>query len=151
MRWLITTILLALPLFAQDPAAESEAAAGKNSVCFSSLYITLDPQGHDLAAYQLELQTTRGQVKIVGLEGSNHPAYLQPPYYDARALMQDRIIIAAFSTDTELPSSACCVTTLHLQILGTTPPEFNIKLIVAADSQSHPIDTLVHYKLGEVL
>lgn len=151
MRWLIATILLALPLFAQDPAAESEAAAGENSVRFLPFQITLDPQGQSLAAYQFELRTTTGQVKIVGLEGGDHPTFAQPPYYDAQALMQDRIIIAAFSTDANLPTTATRVTTIHLQVLGDIEPEFDIDLTVAADSNSQPIDTLGHYQLGEVL
>ena len=150
MRWLIGTILLALPLFAQQPAAEPEATAGDNSIRFMPLQITLDPQGRSLAAYQLELRTRSGQVKIVGLEGGDHPAFNQPPYYDARALMQDRIIIAAFSTDANLPTTATRVTTVHLQVLGNIDPEFDINLTVAADANSQPIDTLVHHQLGEV-
>ncbi len=150
MRWLIGTILLALPLFTQQPAAESEAAAGDNSVRFMPLQITLDPQGQSLAAYQLELRTRSGRVKIVGLEGGDHPAFSQPPYYDAQALMQDRIIIAAFSTDANLPTTATRVTTVHLQVLGDIDPEFDIDLTVAADSNSQSIDTLVHFQLGEV-
>lgn len=154
MKWFgpsiaFTFILLVLPLFAQHPAAETEAAVGISSVRFASLHVTIDPHGEPLAAYQFKLTTTSGQVKIVGIEGGDHPAFSRPPYYDPEALMQDVIIVAAFSTDSSLPQTSCRIATLHLQITGDVQPEFQVNLTVAVNNQNQSVKATTHFELGE--
>ena len=64
-----------------------------------------DDQEHfsALAAYQIEFSVTNILTKIVGIEGGQHPAFREPPFYDPKAMQQERVIIAAFSTDNAEP------------------------------------------------
>ena len=146
----LIAIWLVLPLFGQNGEPDAEGAAADPIVRFVPLHITLDPQGEALAAYQFELKTISGRIKIVGVEGGDHAAFSTPPYYDARALMQDRVIIAAFSMEAALPTTATRIVTLHLQVLGDVEPQFKIDVIVAADGQSQPVEALIQHQLGEV-
>jgi len=141
--------LLVLPLFGQNGKPDGEDLAADPSVRFVPLHITLDPQGEALAAYQFELKTLSGRVKIVGMEGGDHAAFSAPPYYDAEAMMRDRVIIAAFSTELKLPTTSTRIATLHLRVLGGAEPEFHLEIKVAADSQSRSIGVLIRHQLGE--
>ena len=145
----LIVIWLVLPLFGQNDVPDAESGAANPIVRFVPLHITLDPQGEALAAYQFELKTISGRVKIVGVEGGDHAAFSSPPYYDAQALMQDRVIIAAFSTETVLPTVSTRVVTLHLQVVGDREPQFEVDVTVGADSQSHSVEMLVQHHLGE--
>jgi hypothetical protein len=72
---------------------------------FVALDIFVDSGATPLAAYQFELSASKGEIQIVGVEGGEHPAFAEPPYYDPAALQHERIIIAAFNTgtNTQLP------------------------------------------------
>jgi hypothetical protein len=87
-----------------------------------------------LAAYQLDLRATTGNVRIVGIEGGEHAAFADPPYYDPAAIQGDRVIIGAFSTapaDT-LPTGRTRIATVHVQVSGDRQPEYKAELSVAA-------------------
>ncbi|MEW6306002.1 MAG: hypothetical protein AB1705_21205, partial [Verrucomicrobiota bacterium] len=86
-----------------------------------------------LAAYQLEVVVERGQAKIAGIEGGESGAFKQPPYYDPKAMQQERVILAAFNTAgaEQLPTGRTRVATIHVQISGSEPPEFAVKLTTA--------------------
>lgn len=149
----LVAIALALPLFGQNKVTRADGAVYATvepKVRFVPLHITLDPQGAALAAYQFELKTLSGRVKIVGVEGGAHASFSRPPYYDAQALMQDRVVIAAFSTEAVLPTVSTRVVTLHLRVLGDGEPQFEVDVLVAANSQSHAVKVLVQHHLGEV-
>jgi hypothetical protein len=77
-------------------------------------------------------------VKIVGVEGGDHTAFREPPYYDPAALSHNRIIIAAFNTGRDLPKGKTRVARLHLQISGPEP-QFKTKLDVAASAEGKDI------------
>ena len=121
---------LAAELHAQEPAAEEGRAR------FCAMDIFIDSGSTPLAAYQLELAATNGAAKIVGIEGGEHPAFRQPPFYDPKAMQHERVIIAAFSTNApaNLPKGKTRVATVHIQTSGAAEPEFQLKLEVAADS-----------------
>jgi len=125
---------LAAPLFAQQPAEEPQ-------VRFRAVDIFVDSTNTPLAAYQLEFSVTNGVAKIVGIEGGEHPAFHEPPYYDPKAMQQERVIIAAFSTNKPetLPSGKTRVATIHIQTTGIAPPEFILKIEAAADSEGKNI------------
>jgi hypothetical protein len=106
---------------------------------FAPLQIYLDSGDRALAAYQFELKAAKGQIKIVGVEGGEHQAFREAPYYDPAALAKDRIIFAAFSTQQDLPKSRTRIATVHLQIIGDTEPEYEIRLIVSADANGRNI------------
>lgn len=118
-------------------------------VRFVSVPVYIDSGSKALAAYQFELKATRGQIKIVGVENGESPAFAKPPYYDPAALAHDRIIIAAFNTGKNLPKGRTRVTTLQLQIIGQIEPQYKLELSVAADADGNDIPAEITYDKGE--
>jgi hypothetical protein len=144
---IITCICAIVPVLAQQSG--TEYATTQQRVSFVSLGIYIDSGSKSLAAYQFELKTTSGQITIVGVEGGQHPAFSQPPYYDPAALSKDRIIIAAFNTGKDLPTGRTRIATIHLQIIGSTQPEYQLALTVAADSDGKEIPATISFEKGE--
>jgi hypothetical protein len=135
---LLTGILflgLAARLLAQQPATEESRSR------FRAVDIYLDAKGTPLAAYQLEFTVTNVVAKIVGIEGGGHPAFHAPPFYDPKAIQQERVILAAFSTEAaeKLPSGKTRVATIHLQTFGDAEIRFELKLQAAADPEGKKI------------
>src|SRR5437899_2149577 len=139
MRLLLAMVVLGLAarLAAQQPAVEESRSR------FRAVDIYLDSKGAPLAAYQLEFSVTNGVARIVGIEGGEHPAFRQPPFYDPKAIQHERVIIAAFSTAaaTQLPTNKTRVARIHLQVTGANQPQFYLKLQAAADSEGRNIST----------
>jgi hypothetical protein len=108
--------------------SEQDYPAVQPSVRFAPLHIYLDSGNRPLAAFQFELKAAAGQIKIVGVEGGQHEAFKEAPYYDRAALANDRIIIAAFNTGQDLPEGRTRIATLHLQIIGDAEPEYELTL-----------------------
>jgi hypothetical protein len=137
LKKLLTILIcvLAARLFAQQLVVEEP------QVRFRAVDIYVDSTNVPLAAYQLEFSVTNGVAKIVGIEGGEHPAFHEPPYYDPKAIQQERVIIAAFSTDKpeNLPTGKTRVATIHLQITGTSQPAYQLTLQTAADSAGNKI------------
>jgi len=139
-RYLLLSLLvtcLAAALLAPRVALASRVIDTR--VHFTPVHIYLDSGDRPLAAYQFELKATKGRIKIVGVEGGAHAAFKEAPYYDPAALMQDRIIIAAFNTGRDLPTGRIRIATLHLQITGDTQPQYKLEPIVAADADGQEI------------
>jgi len=136
LKFLLTILICALaaPLFAQQPAEESP-------VRFRAVDIYVDSSNTPLAAYQLQFSVTNAVAKIVGIEGGTHPAFRQPPYFDPKAIQQERVIIAAFNTDKpeNLPTGRTRVATIHLEIIGAERPAYELKLQTAGDSAGNKI------------
>ena len=151
MRTTTVIILICIcsmvPVLAQQSGQyETEV---RQKVRFAPLHIYLDSGSQALAAYQFELKTTAGQVEIVGVENGEHPAFEEPPYYDPAALANDRIIIAAFSTDKDLPKGRTRIATIQLQIIGDAEPEYELELTVAGDANGNEIPAKITYEKGE--
>ncbi|MBI3268406.1 MAG: hypothetical protein HYZ53_05240 [Planctomycetes bacterium] len=119
---------------AQDPGTPVAAAAR-----FGAVNVFVDAGTQPLAAYQFELAAERGRVQIVGVEGGEHAAFHEAPYYDPRALQHGRILIAAFSTAAELPRGKTRVARVHLRIEGDARPELVVKLRVAATADGKEV------------
>ena len=117
------------------------ADARRIQVRFAAVDVYIDSGSAPLAAWQFELTTGSSGVKIVGVEGGDHPAFKAPPYYDPKALTQDRIIIAAFSTAENLPTGKTRVARIHVQISGEPLPDFGVQITVAADQAGETIKT----------
>ena len=83
---------------------------------FEAIDVFVDSGNQRLAAWQLEVKSTANDVQIVGIEGGEHPAFKEPPYYDKRAMNNNRVIIAAFSTGDNLPSGRSRVARIHVQV-----------------------------------
>lgn len=107
---------------------------------FKAYDIVVDPRGASLAAYQVELIADDPGVRIVGVEGGEHPAFRQAPYYDPAALQSGRIIIAAFDTGADVPRQATRVATLHMIEPDGCDSGFTMELTVAVDASGNDID-----------
>jgi hypothetical protein len=131
MKKLMTIVLISAVqaggLFAQQTTADK-------AVHFRTVDVYVDSKTKPLAAYQLELSIKRGDAKIVGVEGGEHPAFKEAPFYDPKAIQQERVIIAAFNTGSAdtLPKGKTRVATIHVQITGDLRPEYAIKLAATA-------------------
>jgi hypothetical protein len=145
---IVLTLCLVPPLLAYVPARGTRYASGQK-VRFAPVHVYLDSGDKPLAAYQFELKARTGQIKIVGVEGGEHPAFQEAPYYDPAALMNDRIIIAAFNTSSDLPHGRTRIATIHLQILGDAEPQYELKLIVVADKEGEKIPADLNLQTGE--
>lgn len=144
---ILTTVSVIVSGFGQ-PAGD-EYATPEPKVRFAPLHVYLDTGRYELAAFQFELRAEAGRIKIVGVEGGEHAAFAEPPYYDPAALANDRIIIAAFDTGGELPSGRTRIATVHLQIIGDAEPEYQLKLTVAADPDGEEVPAEITYDKGE--
>jgi len=144
---ILAGICLIVPVLAQQ--SEQDYSTAQSGVRFAPLHIYLDSGNSSLAAYQFELKAAAGQIKIVGVEGGRHEAFKEAPYYDPAALAKDRIIIAAFSTGSDLPKGRTRIATIHLQIVGDAEPEYDLKLAVAADADGKEIPAEIKFEKGE--
>jgi hypothetical protein len=141
-------LCIVAPLLAGIPAGESRESS-EERVRFAPVHVYLDSHDKPLAAYQFELKARTGQIKIVSVEGGEHPAFQEAPYYDPAALMNDRIIIAAFNTGRDLPTGRTRIATIHLQILGAAEPEYELKRMAVADDNGQEIPAELNLQVGE--
>jgi hypothetical protein len=144
---ILLSISIIVPVLARQ--VEQDIPTVHSNVRFAPLHIYLDSGNKPLAAYQFELKAAVGQIKIVGVEGGQHKAFEEAPYYDPAALANDRIIIAAFDTGSELPKGRTRVATIHLQITGDAEPDYELNLTVAADSDANEIPSKISFEKGE--
>ena len=144
---ILMSISIIVPVLAQQ--SEQDITTVQPSVRFAPLHIYLDSGSRPLAAFQFELKAAAGQIKIVGVEGGQHKAFKEAPYYDPAALANDRIIIAAFNTGRELPQGRTRIATIHLQIIGDAEPDYELKLTVAADADAKEIPAKISFEKGE--
>ena len=144
---ILTGICFIVPVLAQQ--SERDYSTAQSGVRFAPLHIYVDSGNKSLAAYQFELKAAAGQIKIVGVEGGRHEAFKEAPYYDPAALAKDRIIIAAFSTGSDLPKGHTRIATIHLQIAGEAEPQYELKLTVAGDKDGKEIPAEITFEKGE--
>ena len=135
----------------QAGAGESQAggAAQNERVRFDFVDIYIDSGAAPLAAYQVEINAETDNVKIVGIEGGQHLAFKDAPYYDPAALSQKRVIIAAFSTGATLPTGRTRVARIHVRLTGERKPEYVVTLEVAATAAGKPIAATATAAQGE--
>jgi hypothetical protein len=131
-------LLLVAPLASILRGAARADDRPRSPFCYVDVFI--DPHGTPLAAYQFELRATSGDVKLVGIEGGEHAAFAKPPYYDAKALLNERIVIAAFNTGAAetLPSGRTRVARLMVRV-GDITPKYETTLQVAASADAKPL------------
>ena len=144
---ILMSISIMVPVLAQQ--SEQDITPVQPIVRFAPLHIYLDSGSRPLAAFQFELKAVAGQIKIVGVEGGQHAAFREAPYYDPAALANDRIIIAAFNTGSELPTGRTRIATIHLQIIGEAEPDYELKLVVAGDADAKEIPAKITFEKGE--
>ena len=107
---------------------------------FEAIDIFVDSGETPLAAYQFELTSQSDGVEIVGIEGGEHAAFPEPPYYDAKAMNSNRVILAAFSTEKALPTGKSRVARVHVQLDGPHDRSWKTTLLASAtlDGQRIP-------------
>lgn len=148
MKTLPIILTLALIMTVTLVAYCTSPVPNDQAVLFLPVRLFIDSHEQPLAAYQFELKTS-ANVNIVGIEAANHPAYPQPPYYDPAALMQQRIIIAAYSLAPNLPTGKTHLATLHLQITGDSDPQLTPELILAATENGETIPATITLCQGD--
>jgi hypothetical protein len=135
------------------PAQEPVATANDSASRFLVVDVQVDSGAEPLAAYQLEFSSTNGAVKIVGIEGGEHAAFKQPPYYDPAAMQQDHVILGAFSTATagQLPSGTVRVASIHLMATANVKPTFSASVETAAtfDGRQIPVQITIKERNGK--
>ena len=139
---------------APDPGAESKSPSPRPSPLstgerglnggppitkFAAVDVFVDSGAAALAAYQFELKVTAGNVTLVGVEGGEHSAFSRPPYYDPAALAQQRIVVAAFDTGSDLPRGKTRVARLMVRVSGDAAPAYDATLAVAASPEAKHI------------
>ena len=112
----------------------AQPAVTDQTVRFQAVDVFIHSKEIPLAAYQLEFSVKTGDAKVVGLEGGEHPAFKDAPFYDPKAIQHERVIIAAFNTTSgdKLPKGKTRVATIHLQVTGERNPDYAVKLETAA-------------------
>jgi hypothetical protein len=108
------------------------------SVRFAAVDLVLTlPAEAELGSYQIELAPLPDQaarVRVVGIEGGEHAAFKSPPFYDPTAIGHERVIIAAYSTDADLPSGTTRIARVHYEITGRGELPELTQLLMTRDS-----------------
>ncbi len=138
MKWLLPFAAVAAFLWLSAGSAHSQAPRA-SAAHFASVDVWLDSGATGLAAWQLELRDPSGRTRVVGVEGGDHAAYAEPAHYDPKALMGERIVLAAFSTSDDLPHGRTRVARVHLRVEGEAPPDLVHELVAAADAHAATI------------
>jgi hypothetical protein len=135
LLWAILLVITSTGLAGQ------QAATNDTAVRFCAVDVYVDSGSTPLAAYQLEFSVAGGAAKIVGIEGGELPAFAEPPYYDPKAMQNDKVIIAAFSLApaSQLPKGKTRVATIHLRTASAVKLQYEFKLQVAANSDGNRI------------
>lgn len=122
----------------RDEPPVATAAAQAAATRFGHVDVSIDVADAPLAVYQCEITATVGAVTLVGIEGGEHPAFREPPYYDPRALGQNRIVLGAFNTGHDLPRGRTRVARLMVKIAGADRPAYAANVVVAAGADGKP-------------
>ena len=121
---------------------EGDSGTPPGAVRFEAIDVFVDAGKTPLAAYQLELSSRDQGVEIVGIEGGEHVAFSEPPYYDTRAMNNNRVILAAFNTGENLPTGRSRVARVHVQVDGPQQRIWKTTLMAsaAADGKRIPAE-----------
>ena len=118
------------------------------TIRFTAYDVFVDTGDEQLAAYQIALESTSNNVLFAGVEGGEHEAFADAPYYDPAAMMHEKLIIAAFNTGDELPAGKARVARIHVQITGEKEPDFATACTVAAAIDGTPIEATITLEGG---
>jgi hypothetical protein len=117
-------------------AAQAYAA----DATFRPVNVYVDSGSESLAAYQIEITAGKSEpcAEIVGVEGGEHRAFRTAPYYDPAALRGGRIVVGAFSTETNLPRGKTLVAVLHIRETSS-PCLYGARVLAAASEREQRI------------
>jgi len=147
---LLPILLLSALFGTTGPAVDlnRDAVTRPAEARFAWVDVSIDPRGKPLACYQFELTARDADVTLVGVEGGEHAAFIQPPYYDPHANVQNRIVIAAFNTGADLPRTRTRVARVMVRVSGPRQPKYAATLQVAADSAANKIQAAISTSEG---
>jgi len=146
-RGIIFAVAMCAALLGAHAAVAPKTPQGTAHLALLDVFV--DSGAQRLAAYQFELATEKGDVKILRIEGGEHPAFREPPYYDPAAIKTNRVAVAAFSTSKDLPKGKTRVARIRVQVAGSIEPEYVIRLEAAGTSDGHRIKASVSLAKGE--
>lgn len=138
-------LLLASVLAPQEP----QAPRPQGAPTFAAFDVFVDSGDKTLGAWQFEWLVRGGGARIVGVEGGEHATFAKAPHYDAAALQGGRILVAAYSTDRELPRGRTRVARVHLMIDAGVAPEFAVQLQASADGEGAALSATVAWQKTE--
>ncbi len=152
MKRIVPLIFLMLGLLGGSAPEASRINATQPNVRFAAFDVLIDSGKTPLAAYQVKIVAASGDVTLVGIEGSDQPAFATAPYYDKHAILNKQIIIAGYSLAGSLPTGKTRVATLMVQIGSSTKPDWRISLQVAggADGKQIPATASIVEHSGEI-
>ena len=129
----LALVLISLCVMLSTFVVFAQEVQPSNTPRFRAVDVFVGSKDKPLAAYQLEFTASAG-AKIVGIEGGEHAAFKEAPFYDAKAMQHERVIIGAFSTAKadKLPTGKTRVATIHLQTTGDQPLRFEVQIKTAA-------------------
>ena len=127
--------------------AMAQTALDNTAPRFTYVDVILNTHDKPLAAYQFEFDGGR-DCQIVGIEGGEHPAFANPPYYDPAAMQHERVIAAAYSTAADLPKGVTRVSRLMLRVIGK--PAYRIRVVTAASTDGKPMPAEISIGEGDV-
>jgi len=134
---------------AAEPTSRPAGTQPTENVRFRRFDILIDPKGAPLAAYQVELIREAGDGVIAGIEGGDAAPFGEPPDYDREAMSRDRIILAAYTTDAQVPTSRVRVAGLVVRERGPAAVRFRARLVVAGTPEGKAIRADVVIVEGE--
>ena len=140
--------LLVLLLSGAATPAPTQPVPSSSAARFAAVDVYIDPHNKPLAAYQFELTAANTAVTLVGVEGGEHPAFASSPYYDTKANLQRRIVIAAFNAGRDLPTGRTRVARLMVRITGDAAPDYTATLQTAASSDAATLSATIDVQEG---
>jgi hypothetical protein len=124
-------------------ADRAQADPAADAMHFETVDVYVDAGETPLAAYQFSLRSAGKNALLSGLEGGEHAAFRPAPYYDAHALLDEQVIVAAFSTGADLPRGRSRVARLHVAVTGREPARYEAQLQTAAGSDGVRVDAKI--------
>jgi hypothetical protein len=113
--------------------------AGPTAARFEAVDIFVDSGPRALAAWQVEVGSVSGSVKIVGIEGGEAAPFRAAPFYDPEAMQAERVIIAGLSTAADLPKGRTRVARIHVRVDGPEP-EWRVRVEAAAGADGEKFE-----------
>jgi len=151
MKRIVPLIFLMFGLLGGSAPEANHAVATQPNVRFAAFDVLIDSGKTPLAAYQVKIVTTSGDITLVGIEGSDQPAFAAAPYYDKHAILNKQIIVAGYSLAGSLPTGKTRVATLMVRIGSSIKPDWHVTLQVAggADGKQIPATASIVEHSGE--
>lgn len=120
---------------AVETTISGPADIASDAIWREAIDLFLESGSEGLAAWQVELKSESTDAAIVEIEGGEHPAFAEAPYFDPRAINNQRVILGAFSTGDNLPRGRSRVARVHVQLRGPGERVWQTRLTTAANTE----------------